>query len=118
MSWNNRVVVEPFTHKDGTVEHTASIVEVYYGEKVGGTGDITPSGSGFTERDAILDLKGSLELMLEAVNFVLNDETTVYNFNDVSTHNPGARSKIIRRQEFLDRDDDFMDERYGDNDDF
>lgn len=118
MSWNNRVVVQPYTHKDGTVEHTASIVEVFYGDKVGSTGDIAPSGSGSSERDAIVELKGSLELMLEAVNFVLSGETTVYNFEDVSTHNPGAHSKIIRRREFLDRDDDFMDERYGDNDDY
>lgn len=116
MSWNNRVVVETYKHIDGTIDHIATIVEVHYGDKVGSTGEITPSGCGSTEEEAISELKRELERMLEAVNFVQSKQTTVYNFDDVVTHDPGARSEVMRQYRVLDRDDDFMDERYGEDD--
>ncbi len=117
MPWNNRVQIDTYTHTDQSVEYTASIVEVFYGDKVGSTDDVTPVGSGASERDAVLELKNSLELMLESVNYVLSGKTPVFCPNDESTHIPGEPSQYIRRQEFLDRDDAFMNERYGDNDD-
>jgi len=117
MSWNNRVVVETYEHEDGTIEHIATIVEVYYGNnRIGGTGEITPSGCGSNQEEAIAELKLELERMLEAVNFVQSKQTTVYNFADVTTHEPGARSEVMRQKHVLDRDDDYMDERYGDED--
>lgn len=121
MSWNNRVQVQKYTHADGTEEFTATVHEVFYDaiKGVGGTDAISPQGEGNTSIEAVQSLKLELQLMLEAVDFVLEGKTSIYDHDVVSTRDPGAKSEIIQSQksDVLDRDDDFMDERYGDNDD-
>jgi len=116
--WNNRVEVTR-TEIENYVEFSASIIEVYYEPKsVGSTGEIAPMGTGETEHDAILDLKAELERMLESVNFVLEGKTSVYNYQDTSTHNPGAKSELVKsltpRYNVIDPDDDYMDEKHTD----
>lgn len=112
--WNNRVEITK-TESDNFVEFSASIVEVYYGfSGVSNTGEIAPMGTGETEHQAILGLKEELERMLESVNFVLEGKTSVYNYLDSSTHHPGEPSSVVKKNEVLDADDAFMDERYGD----
>lgn len=99
--WNNRVEITK-TESDDFVEFSASIIEVYYEPNaVSNTDEIAPMGTGETEREAILDLKAELERMLESVNFVLEGKTSVYNFLDRSTHEPGEPSSVVKRHESL-----------------
>lgn len=113
--WNNRVMIEPYTHTDGTVEHTATVHEVFYMEDgVGYTSPVAPSGTAETKVEALKELKMELELMLEAVNFAIEDKTSVFDYDNIETHNPGAHSVVMREYKatnpekfsVLDKDDD------------
>lgn len=122
MSWNNRVQINEFEYPNGTKEYSATIHEVFYDIErgVGSTGEIAPEGSGSTKEDALNSLKFNLELMLEAVNFVIDGKTTVYDYENKETHNPGATSQVMRdykaRNAVLDKDDAYMDEKYDEED--
>ncbi|AFC21840.1 hypothetical protein GAP32_388 [Cronobacter phage vB_CsaM_GAP32] len=123
MSWNNRVQIDEHQYPDGTKEYCATIHEVFYDIErgVGSTAAaITPMGSAFSKEEAIESLKFNLELMLEAVNFVIEGKTTVYDYENKETHNPGASSLVIRKYDaknaVLDKDDAYMDEKYDEED--
>lgn len=117
--WNNRVMIEPYTYEDGAVELTATVHEVYYmDDGVGYTSPIAPAGTGETQTEALESLKLELQLMLEAVEHAIQNKTTVFDYDNPETHNPGAPSLVMREYEAknrpLDEDDAYMDEKYGD----
>lgn len=117
--WNNRVMIEPYTHTDGTVEFTATVHEVYYMEEgVGYSNAIAPAGTGETTVAALEELKLELQLMLESVDHAIQNKTSVFDYDNPETHNPGAPSLVMRehnaKNAVLDKDDEFMNERYGD----
>lgn len=120
MSWNNRVEINKYENTDGSTEYTAYIVEVHYTDgKVGGTGEISPMGSASTEKDAVLELKAELERMLESVQFVIDGKTTIYDYENKETHNPGAKSivseELKARYNVIDPDDAYRDEQDEEN---
>lgn len=119
--WNNRVMIEPYTFEDGAVELTATVHEVYYmKEGVGYTSPISPAGTGETELAALEELKLELQLMLEAVDYAIQNKTSVFDYDNPETHNPGAPSLIMREHEaknaVLDKDDAYMAEKYDEED--
>lgn len=116
--WNNRVMIEPYTENSGETEFTATVHEVYYMHKgVSYTNPIAPAGSGETELVALAELKLELQLMLEAVDFAIENKTSVFDYNNPETHSPGAPSLVMREHKaqnaVLDKDDAYLDEKYG-----
>lgn len=117
MSWNNRVMLNKHTYSDNYIEYTATIHEVHYiDEGVSYTDMISPTGSGETEAAALIELKHSLELMLEAVNNAVEKKTAIFDYGNKETHNPGEPSELIKtwKNSVIDPDDEYMDEKYGD----
>lgn len=114
MSWNNRVIVENIS-TDQYIEFKASVVEVHYiDDQAGHTESQTASGFGNTPYEAIQDLRTSLMLQLESVQHVLRGDTVIYCPGDKSTYNPGARTEVFNGTFILDKDDSYLEEKYGD----
>lgn len=114
-------MIDSHTYEDGTVDLAATVHEVYYMEDgVGHTSPIAATGTGSTQTEALESLKLELQLMLEAVEHALQNKTSVFDYGNPETHNPGEPSLIMREYEAknrpLDADDAYMDEKY-DNDD-
>jgi predicted RNase H-like HicB family nuclease len=104
---------------DGTKEYSATIHEVYYTkEGVASTDEISPMGCGETPTEALQALKDELQLMLESVQYVMDGKTSLYDYENSVTHDPGAKSLVSKelkaRYSVIDPDDDYMDEKYGD----
>lgn len=99
MSWNNRVIITESKYPNGSTEKVAQIHEVYYNDgKSGQTENPScPIGTGDTNLEAVKELKKSLLLQLEAVEYVLNGDTSIYDENDISTHNPGKNSLVLSK---------------------
>lgn len=116
MSWNNRVSVNIEEYNDGCM-YTASIHEVYYIDELGvGSSPAKLVGNDAEDKHtALLQLKNELELMLESVNYAIEGKTEIFDMNDISTFDPGAKSVILKNiiSDVLDYDDEYMDEKYG-----
>ncbi|SOK59211.1 hypothetical protein [Yersinia phage fHe-Yen9-03] len=118
MSWNNRVIINEHTYIDGEKESTATMHEVHYtADGVMFSGVLFPQGSGTDSTEALQALKLELQMMLEAVEFVLDGKTSIFDYDNKDTHDAGEHSEIIRKRnevKVLDRDDAYLDEKYGD----
>lgn len=118
MTWNYRVMnTEHTLGEDNHHEHTATIHEVHYGDgDVSYTGEITPIGTGETQHEALLSLKCELLHMIEAVDYVLQNKTSVFDYANIETHVAVAESELkkalIPKYNVFDPDDDYMDEKY------
>lgn len=127
MTWNNRIIITSHEYDVDYTEYTASIHEAYYNkddptETPAITEFAIVSGSGDTPEEALEDLHLHLSLLLESVIFVETKQTAILDLSNPTTFDAGAKSNVSRLYNekssptVLDKDDDYLDEKYGDDD--
>ena len=65
MSWNHRVMKRSYTHKDGTIEYTYAIHEVYYDKE--GNVDSYTEDSVAPQGETLEELEKEIELFKKAI---------------------------------------------------